>query len=205
MMRRPPRSTRTDTLLPYTKLFRYERSPWTVKQESDPQRDKKDAHVPDVPLTILWVRVALYGAFIFLGGYALSQTGDAIAGQTGITSAVVGFALIGTATSLPELVTVIAALKLRQPEMAFGQILGTNFINLSLLPLGDLIFSGEPVMNVLGAFETVSALLGAILIGIFMVGLLEHRNRTIFKMGVDSAAVIAVFVAGVAMLAGLSG
>src|SRR3546814_10106497 len=46
-------------------------------------------------LTILWVRVALYGAFIFLGGYALSQTGDAIAGQTGITSAVVGFALIG--------------------------------------------------------------------------------------------------------------
>src|SRR3546814_8971015 len=98
---------------------------------------------------------------------------------TGITSAVVGFALIGTSTSLPELVTVIAALKLRQPEMAFGQILGTNFINLSLLPLGDLIFSGEPVMNVLGAFETVSALLGAILIGIFMVGLLEHRNRTI--------------------------
>src|SRR3546814_9803399 len=89
--------------------------------------------------------------------------------------------------------------------MAFGQILGTNFINHSLLPLGDLIFSGEPVMNVLGAVETVSALLGAILIGIFMVGLLEHRNRTIFKMGVDSAEVIAVFVEGVAMLAGLSG
>src|SRR3546814_13498053 len=55
-----------------------ERSPWTVKQESDPPRDTKDAHVPDVPLPILWVRVALYGAFIFLGGYALSQTGDAI-------------------------------------------------------------------------------------------------------------------------------
>src|SRR3546814_17748566 len=87
--------------------------------------------------------------------------------------------------------------------MAFGQILGTNFINLSLLPLGDLIFSGEPVLSVLGAFETVSALLGAFLIGIFMVALLEHRNRTIFKMGVVSAGVIAVFVEGVAMLAGL--
>lgn len=181
------------------------RSPWTVKQESDIQRDGKDAHVPDAPLRTLWFRVVLYGALIFLAGYALSQTGDAIAEQTGITSAVVGFALIGTATSLPELVTVIAALKLRQPEMAFGQILGTNFINLSLLPLGDLIFSGEPVMNVLGPFEAVSALLGAILIGIFMVGLLEHRNRTIFKMGVDSAAVIVVFVAGVALLARLSG
>src|SRR3546814_9632029 len=109
MMRRDPRSKRTDHLFPYTTRFRFlvvlgdvlfgpigigslaigiaslgffwldagydERSPWTVKQESDPQRDKKDAHVPDVPLTILWVRVALYGAFLFLGGYALSQTG----------------------------------------------------------------------------------------------------------------------------------
>src|SRR3546814_5362472 len=74
-----------------------ERSPWTVKQESDPQRDRKDAHVPDVPLTILWFRVVLYGAVIFLGGYALSQNGDAMVGQTGIKSAVGGLDQIGRA------------------------------------------------------------------------------------------------------------
>src|SRR3546814_17902595 len=28
MIRRPPRSTRTDTLFPYTTLFRSDRSPW---------------------------------------------------------------------------------------------------------------------------------------------------------------------------------
>src|SRR3546814_18163750 len=67
-----------------------ERSPWTVKQESDPQRDRKDAHVPDVPLTILLFRVVLYGAFIFLGGCGLSQTGEGIARQHEIKRAVVG-------------------------------------------------------------------------------------------------------------------
>jgi cation:H+ antiporter len=36
-----------------------------------------------------------------------------------------------------------------------------------------------------------------------MVGLLEHRDRTILKMGVDSAAVIVLFALGVALLAGL--
>src|SRR3546814_726784 len=78
-----------------------ERSPWTVKQESDPQRDRKDAHVPDVPLTILWFRVVLYGAFIFLGGYALSQTGDAIAGQTGITRGGVDRKTVASGKSAP--------------------------------------------------------------------------------------------------------
>ena len=37
-------------------------------------------------------------ALIFAAGYALSQTGDAIATQAGLTSAIVGFALIGSET-----------------------------------------------------------------------------------------------------------
>lgn len=176
------------------------RSPWSVDEEAQPQADNP---APTGARTAggSWWRVALHGALIFAAGYALSQTGDAIAAQAGVTSALVGFALIGTATSLPELVTILVALKLGRPEMAFGQVLGTNFINLSLLPLADLIYSGEPVINTLGAFEVVSALLGALLIGLFMVGLLEHRNRTLGKMGIDSAAVIALFAAGLGMLA----
>src|SRR3546814_3423250 len=40
MMRRPPRSTRTDTLLPYTTLFRSLR-------ERDRRRDRRARHRPD--------------------------------------------------------------------------------------------------------------------------------------------------------------
>lgn len=180
-----------------------ERAAWSVAEDHDGADGEEDADVSGASVGTLWGRVAFYGALLFASGYALSQTGDALAQQLGLTSAIVGFALIGTATSLPELVTVIVALRLGRPEMAFGQVLGTNFINLALLPLGDLIFDGEPVMNTLGTFEAVSALLGAILIGVFMVGLLEHRNRTIFKMGIDSAVVIALFAVGVALLAGI--
>lgn len=182
-----------------------ERAAWTIEGKEGRREEPVNPDAPSAPLASLWARVVLHGVLLFAAGYVLSRTGDAIAEQAGVTSAIVGFALIGTATSLPELVTVITALKLRRPEMAFGQVLGTNFINLSLLPIGDWIYQGEPVMNTLGPFETVSALLGAMLIGIFMVGLLEHRNRTIFRMGVDSAAVIALFAFGVVLLALIPG
>lgn len=72
-----------------------------------------------------------------------------------------------------------------------------------LIIIAALIVIGDMAVNTLGPFETVSALLGAVLIGIFMVGLLEHRNRTIFKMGIDSASVIILFGMGVALHASL--
>ncbi|HMO75803.1 MAG TPA: sodium:calcium antiporter [Sphingopyxis sp.] len=178
------------------------RSVWAIEGEGE--ADGKEIPRPKEAgrsLRALWMRVGFFGALLFASGYSLAHIGDAIAEQAGLTSAIVGFAFIGTATSLPELVTVLVALRIGRPEMAFGQVLGTNFINLSLLAVGDALYAGDPILNLLGDFEIVSALLGAILIGIFLVGLLEHRNRTIFRMGVDSAAVIVVFALGVGVLA----
>jgi len=178
------------------------RSPWSVEvggRDREAEASSKDS----TSSRGLWLRIAFDGAVIFAAGYTLSQTGDAIAEQTGMASALVGFALIGLATSTPELATVLTALRLRRPEMAFGQVLGTNFVNLSLLPLGDALFTGGPLINELGRFEVVSALLGASLIGVFLVGLLEHRDRTIFKMGYDSAVVILLFALGLGLLATL--
>src|SRR5690606_25522590 len=132
---------------------------WVVKDRNKARtagrEDRKSPH----PLKSLAVKTAIAGAVIFVAGYTLSQTGDALAKQTGIGTGMVGFALIGLATSMPEASTIVAALRLRRYEMAFGQVLGTNFVNLSLILLADVVFPGGPVINELGAFETVSALL----------------------------------------------
>lgn len=178
-----------------------DRSRWSVEDKDEIEQKAGRDEPPGKSRKALWTGVALHGLLIFAAGYALSQTGDGLAEQLGMTSAMVGFGLIGTATSLPELVTIIAALKLKRPEMAFGQVLGTNFVNLSLIPLGDAVYQGDPVLNTLGSFEVLLALLGAGLIGVFMVGLLEHRDKTIFRMGRDSAVVMLLFALGFGALA----
>ena len=104
------------------------------------------------------------------------------------------------ATSLPELSTITTALKLKQYELAFGQILGTNFVNLALFVVADLAFDGGPVVGELGRFEALLALLGAVLTGVFLVGLLERRDPRIMRMGYDSLAVIILFIAATILL-----
>src|SRR5690606_1396075 len=114
----------------------------------------------------------------------------------GLGAGLVGFLLIGIATSLPEVSTITAALRLRRHEMAIGEVLGTNFVNLSLILLADGMFGGGAVINEIGAFEAVSAMLGVLLTGILLVGLLERRNPTLFRAGYDSLAVVVTFIAG---------
>ncbi len=175
------------------------RAPWVVRNGYDDVASAEE-DIPETPLRLLVKRVATTGLLIFAAGYALSQTGDALAEQTGIGTGMVGFALIGVATSMPELSTIATALRIRRYEMAFGQVLGTNFVNLTLILLADAVFVGGPVIGELGGFEMVSALLGAFLTGIFLVGLLERRDPTAMHMGYDSLAVIIVFAAGLVLL-----
>lgn len=178
------------------------RSPWGVLRPGDtPAEDEgSDEAARQRSVRRLVLAIVVSGAVIFVAGIVLSHTGEAIARQTGLGSGLVGFLLIGAVTSMPELSTVVEALRRRRFELAFGQVLGTNLVNISMILVADLVFSGGPVINELGRFEVISSLLGAVLIGVFLVGLLERRNRTVLHMGYDALVVVGLFLAGVTLL-----
>lgn len=143
-------------------------------------------------------------AIIFAAGFMLSLTGDALAEQSGLGQSFVGFLLVGMSTSLPELSTITAAIRLKRHEMAVGDILGSNVFNLLLIFLTDVVYVGDAVLNHAGRFEIVATLLAITMTGILLLGMLERRDRTILKMGYDSVALIGVFVVGCIALYALS-
>lgn len=185
---------------------RYERvAPWTPRdspqaRRSERRREPFDDPASDASMARLVMITAIAAAAILVAGYSLAQTGDALAKQTGLGSGMVGFVLLGASTSLPELSTIAAALRMRRHEMAIGEVLGSNFINMSLFLVTDAVYAGGPVVGELGRFETASALLGVTLTGVFLVGLLERRDPAALRMGYDSLAVILLFAGGMALL-----
>jgi cation:H+ antiporter len=135
-----------------------------------------------------------------VAGFILASTGDAIAQQTGIAESFVGMVLGGISTSLPELSTTLAAVKIRQYEMAFGDAFGTNLFSTMLLFFADLAYPGEPVLNIAGRFLLFAVLLAITLTAIYLAGLIERRNYTIFRMGVDSLTVLVFYAVGLTVL-----
>ena len=164
----------------------------------DPAESDGDTLGP-VPRVVL-ITTVLAAAIILVAGYALAQSGDAIAERTGLGSSFVGFVLIAISTSLPEFSTALGAARLGRFTMAISDILGTNLINIGLLFVVDAVAAGEPVLNTVGSFSAFGAILGIMVTTLFLIGLAERRDRTIFRLGIDSAAVLVVYLGGLILL-----
>ncbi|MDQ2634804.1 MAG: sodium:calcium antiporter [Pseudomonadota bacterium] len=155
----------------------------------------------------LWplvLKLTVSATTIFAAGFLLSLAGDGLAEQSGLGQSFVGFLLVGMSTSLPELSTISAAIRLKRHEMAVGDILGSNVFNLLFIFLTDVVYAGDAVLNHAGRFEIVASLLAITMTGILLLGILERRDRTFFKMGYDSVALIGVFLVGCVALFMLS-
>ena len=80
-----------------------------------------------------WVAVlgALLGLGLLVGGAQLLVTGaTSLARGFGVPELIIGLTLVAVGTSLPELATsIIAALK-REPDIALGNIVGSNIFNI---------------------------------------------------------------------------
>ncbi|WP_299817480.1 sodium:calcium antiporter [uncultured Jannaschia sp.] len=172
---------------------------WTPANMPDLGDVTGEGEPPDTLKKALLLTGAM-AAIILVAGFLLSQTGDALAQQTGLGQSFMGLTLVGLATSLPEVSTLVAAVRLKRYTMAFGDIFGTNILNVALIWLIDLAYPGGPVLLEVGPFSQVAAVLGAILTLLYVAGLIERRDETLGRLGLDSWAVIAVYLGGLGLL-----
>ncbi|TCT01556.1 sodium:calcium antiporter [Aquabacter spiritensis] len=176
------------------------RRPWQAVKAA-PLSPVRDEDLSGSSLQSLIAKTSLAGVAILIAGFFLALSGEAIAEKTGLGSGLVGLVLVGFATSLPEVSSIAAAVRLKRYEMALGDIFGTNLLTIGLLVMADGLYTEGPVLVHAGKFETIAALIGLLLTGIFLVGLIERGNRSVARLGYDSLAALCVFFAGLALLA----
>lgn len=148
----------------------------------------------------LVLRTAAASVVILVAGFLLANSGEALAWQTGLGTSFFGAVLLGLSTSLSEISTVFAAVRLRRYEMAMGNVFGANLFNTLIIVVVDAIHPGAPVLVEAGRFAAFAALLAIVLTALFLVGMMERRDRTVLRMGIDSLGVLVCYSAGVAML-----
>lgn len=140
------------------------------------------------------------GAIVLVAGSVLAISADAIATRTGLGGNFVGLAILAVATSLPEISTTIGAVRQGAYAMAYGNIFGTNIFDASIILLADGVYAGPPVLNEVGTFSAFAGLLGITLTAVWLVGLLRRRRHVVVGLGYDAAAVVLLYLAGLAAL-----
>ena len=131
---------------------------------------------------------------ILVFGYLLVLFAERIADQTGLGAGFVGVTLLAAATSLPELSTSIAAVRIGAYTMAISNIFGSNLIMLVLVFPADILFRAGPILQETSRTVSLALAFGLIVTAIFLVGLIVRRKPRVGVLGLDSVLVILVFL-----------
>jgi cation:H+ antiporter len=90
----------------------------------------------DVSVSALDVGLVVVGLVLLVaGGEALVRSASTLAARAGISPLVIGLVVVSAATSAPELAVTLDAVAQGQPDLAIGNVVGSNIANI-LLVLG---------------------------------------------------------------------
>ena len=127
---------------------------------------------------------------------SLVSSSKEIAEITGLSTGFVGTALLALVTSLPELVTTIAAVRLGAFDMAVGNLFGSNAFNILALGLTDLFFLPGRFLGAIDPAFALVALLGLLLTSLALMGNLARVERRFLFFETDALIIIVVYFAG---------
>lgn len=114
-----------------------------MRQQADPLLASIDTLSPELSQSSAkdWCFVIGGIAGLGMGGELSITNGIELAEILGVTTTVVGIAVIAIGTSLPELVTSIIAAMRKEADLCVGNVIGSNIFNtLMVLPVSALVY-----------------------------------------------------------------
>ena len=146
---------------------------------------------------------AVCSLITLVAGVGLEVTGDAIAKQIGMTGVLFGATVLAAATSLPEISTGLASMKLKDYQMAVSDIFGGNAF-LPVLFMLATVLSGNSVLPQAHKTDIYLTGLGILLTVIYIWGLIFRPRKQLLWMGIDSFLVTIVYLVGLIGLFAIS-
>lgn len=136
---------------------------------------------PDVTLKQAASRYTLAALIVVGAGIWLPFIGKEMAGIMGWNNTFVGTVFIAFATSVPELVVTLAALRIGALDMAIGNLLGSNLFDILIIAVDDMLFLKGPILSHVSQHHAVSALSAVMMTGVVIVGLLYRPATRILR------------------------
>jgi cation:H+ antiporter len=142
---------------------------------------------------------AAAAAVILVTGPFLAETAGRIAELSGLGETFVGTTFVALSTSLPELVTSLAAVRIGAFDLAVGNVFGSNAFNMLLfLPL-DLLYPGSLFASV-RPLHAVSGLAAIVATSVVIMGQLYQSETRVRFIEPDAWLVILLILAALGIV-----
>lgn len=174
---------------------------WAPIHTSETRQDEPDSEGVHADLWRLWGEFVLLAVAVVVAGYVVGRAGLSMVQETGVSGTVVGAFATSIATSVPELVTSIAAVRSGALTLAVGGIVGGNAFDLLFIAASDVAYRSGSVYAALTEADVFILAWAMLLVAIVTAGLLRRQKEGI---GFEGIGVLAVYLAGLLVVTQLT-
>lgn len=145
---------------------------------------------------MVWLTFLVSAAVVVYAANKLAEYGDVIAVRTKLGGLFVGTILLAGATSLPEIIASISSFQAGLPDLAAGNFLGSNMVNMMVLAFVDIINYQVPLLRRVAITHALTATLATVLMLLAVIFILADIDLRLGWVGLDSLILIGLYFAG---------
>lgn len=132
-----------------------------------------------------------------LAGWCITQLSTELAGRAGISDTVAGALMTATVTSLPELVTTLAAVRRGALQLAIGGIIGGNTFDILFLTISDAGFRDGSIYHAINSGDLFWLATGLAMTSVLLLGLIFRQKDGPAGIGVESVLLLTIYAGAV--------
>jgi len=160
----------------------------------------QDGSADDKPIALslrqIVFRFALSSVGIIVLSIAMTYITDEIADRLSLGAGLAGALFLGIATSLPEVTSTIALFRIRNYDIAVGNIIGSNVFNFFVLAVADLVSAGTGVYGFADGKVQGLLMFGSLAMPLLALMLMSSRPMFRFACAAAAAACYIGFLLG---------
>lgn len=149
---------------------------------------------------MLWFSFLSLALLTAVAGWVMMGAAKTITDQTGLPDTLVGGLFTAIVTSLPELVTTIAAIRIGALTLAVSNIFGTNCFNIIVVAAADIGYSDGSIYHAMDPLQMTWGLLAILMSAILLLGMVLREKYGIGRIGFESALILCVYVIAIILI-----
>lgn len=151
-------------------------------------------------LVTLWFGFIGMAIVTGVAGWILMEAAKSIADHTGLSETLVGGLLTALATSTPELVATVAAIRIGALTLAVSNIFGTNCFNMLVVAAADVGYPHGSIYHDMAPVQMMWGLIGILMTAILLLGMVRRQTYGIGRIGFESALILCVYAVALSVV-----
>lgn len=178
----------------------YRRPQWQPVEGEEASAGERHAKPRRGEMARLVLGILLMGVLVGFVGWLLSGIAVAATEQSELSETAAGSLFTAIATSLPELVTAVAAVRRGALGLAVGDILGGNAFDVLFVAISDLFYVDGSIYHAVGERQVFLVALSIVMTALLLLGLLRREKHGVANIGFESALVLVAYLGGMTLL-----